>query len=163
MMTIGINGICVAWTTGGNNQTASIFSAKLGWTALETRNYNTLINFSSQIGKATGALYGGKIIPHGRKKAFIGFNILAMLSCLVMQIVNVYTISIGKFLNGFFVTVVHLSAIKMINETIPVYLLGSCGTVIQTTSALGYMLVLGLGMGLPSNDYDPELVGDEAN
>ena len=46
-LTIGINGICVAWTTGGNNQTAPIFAAKLGWTADETIFYNTCINFSS--------------------------------------------------------------------------------------------------------------------
>ena len=32
IFTMGINGVCVAWTTGGNNQTASIFAAKLGWT-----------------------------------------------------------------------------------------------------------------------------------
>ena len=29
--TMGINMICVAYTTGGNNQTASIFAAKLNW------------------------------------------------------------------------------------------------------------------------------------
>jgi hypothetical protein len=33
VLTMGINGICVAWTTGGNNQTASIFEAKLDWDA----------------------------------------------------------------------------------------------------------------------------------
>ena len=47
ILTMAANGICVAWTTGGNNQTASIFSAKLNWTADETRRYNSLINFSS--------------------------------------------------------------------------------------------------------------------
>ena len=80
-----------------------------------------------------------------------------------MQILNVWTIAIGKFLHGFFVTVVHLAAIKMVNETIPVYLLGSIGPIIQTSTAAGYLLVLGMGLGLPQNDYNPELVGDEAN
>jgi hypothetical protein len=47
IITMGANGICVAWTTGGNNQTASIFAAKLGWSADETRKYNSMINFSS--------------------------------------------------------------------------------------------------------------------
>ena len=46
-LTIGINGICVAWTTGGNNQTAPIFAAKFGWSEKETMYYNTMINFSS--------------------------------------------------------------------------------------------------------------------
>jgi len=51
---------------------------------------------------------------------------------MLMQILNTYTISLGKFLNGFFVTVVHMANIKMINETVPVYLLGACGTVVGT-------------------------------
>ena len=28
---MAINGINVAWTTGGNNQTSAVFAAKLGW------------------------------------------------------------------------------------------------------------------------------------
>jgi hypothetical protein len=51
---------------------------------------------------------------------------------MLMQVLNTYTISLGKFLNGFFVTVVHMANIKMINETVPVYLLGACGTVVGT-------------------------------
>ena len=160
---MGINGICVAWTTGGANQTASIFAAKLAWSPAQTRFNNTLINFMSQIGKALGAFYGGKIIPSGRKRVFVVFNVLAILSCLVMQILNVYTIALGKLMHGFFVTVVHLAAIKMVNETVPVYLLGSCGTVLQTSTALGYMLVLGFGLGLPPADYDPAVSDSVSN
>jgi len=130
MLTAGINGIPVAWTTGGNNQTANIFAAKLGWSALETRRNNTMINFASQIGKAIGATIGGRLIPGGRRRVFIYGNVLAILSCLIMQYLSLYTLVAGKFLNGLFVTVVHIAAIKMINETIPVYLLGSYGTII---------------------------------
>ena len=109
ILTMAANGICVAWTTGGNNQTASIFAAKLEWTADETRKYNSLINFSSQLGKAMGAYFGGRIITQGRKKVFIKYNILAIVACLIMQIVSVFTLSLGKFLHGFFVTVVHMA------------------------------------------------------
>ena len=49
---------------------------------------------------------------------------------MLMQIVNIYTLTIGKFLNGFFVTIVHIANIKMINETVPVFLLGKFGTVV---------------------------------
>jgi len=61
-ITMAINGINVAWTTGGNNQTANIFAAKLGWSGEETRFYNTMINFASQFGKAIGAFVGGILI-----------------------------------------------------------------------------------------------------
>lgn len=81
---MGLNGLCVAWTTSGNNQTANIFAAKFDWTSEETRFYNSLINFSSQLGKTIGALYGGKIIADGRKKIYILFNILSIAACLIM-------------------------------------------------------------------------------
>lgn len=77
---MSVNAINVAFTTGGNNQTANIFAAKLMWTPEEVRRNNTFINLASQIGKAIGATYGGKIIPLGRKRAFIIFNVLAILS-----------------------------------------------------------------------------------
>ena len=51
----------------------------------------------------------------------------------------------------------------MINETVPVYLLGRFGPVIQTMTAMGYLLVLGMGRGLPDADYDPDLQDNPLN
>lgn len=117
----------MAWTNGGNNQTASVFAAKLDWTASETRLFNTLINFGSALGKAIGAIYGSRVIIMGRKKAFILFNVLSLLSTLMMQVLSVYTLVIGKLLSGTFTTVVHMAMLKHINETVPVHLLGKFG------------------------------------
>ena len=50
-----------------------------------------------------------------------------------------------------------MAATKMVNETVPVFMLGRVGVVVQTMMAFGYMLVMGMGMGLPSDDYDPTL------
>ena len=50
----------------------------------------------------------------------------------------------------------------MINETVPVYLLGSYGTVLQTCAAVGFMFCFGLGLGLPQSDYDPEMPNEAA-
>lgn len=80
ILTLSLNGICVAYTTGGNNQTASIFAAKLDWDGAETRKYNTYINLSSQVGKTIGATLGGRLITNGRRRIFVIFNILAILS-----------------------------------------------------------------------------------
>lgn len=115
------------------------------------------------MGKALGATFGGKVIPYGRKKVFIWFNIMAILSLLIMQIVSIWTICLGKLLHGIFVTTVHMACLKMINETIPVYMLFKFGTVIQTCAAFGYLLVLGLGLGLPQSDYVPGLSGNKQN
>jgi MFS family permease len=89
-----------------------------------------MINFASQLGKAMGAFYGGRLIQTGRKKVYIFGNVMSIVSCLLMQIVSMFTLFTGKFLNGFFVTVVHMAQIKMINETVPVYLLGTCGPIV---------------------------------
>ena len=51
----------------------------------------------------------------------------------------------------------------MINETVPVYLLGTCGPVVQAMTSLGYIFVLGFGQGLPEADYNPSLVDDPEN
>lgn len=50
-----------------------------------------------------------------------------------------------------------MAATKMINETVPVFMLGQVGVVVQTMMAFGYCLVMGMGMGLPAADYDPAL------
>jgi predicted MFS family arabinose efflux permease len=67
-LTLGANGICVAWTTGGHNQLANLVAAKLDWTGDQTRFYNSLINLASMIGKTLGAMVGGQFIQKGRKK-----------------------------------------------------------------------------------------------
>jgi MFS family permease len=106
---MAINGICVAYTTGGNNQTASIFAAKMEWDAEQTRRNNTIINTASYLGGTIGAYIGGRLIPYGRKKTYLWGNFLALLSCLMMQIVSLETLAIGKLLNALFVTVVHIA------------------------------------------------------
>jgi len=101
----GLNGICVAWTTAGNNQTANVIAAKLGWSYEMTMYNNSMINVCSQMGKTVGAFYGGKLIPIGRKKVFIGGNIVALISCVMQQYLSLPVICVGKFLNGTFVTI----------------------------------------------------------
>ena len=101
------------------------------------------------MGKTVGATVGGNIIANGRKRIFIFFNILAIISQVLMQILDLRTIVLGKFLNGLFVTSVHIAYIKMINETAPVYLLGICGTVVGFMQNFGYMTVQSLGVMLP--------------
>ena len=64
--TLAANNINVAWTTGGCNQTSSLFAAKLGWSADDTIFYNSMLNLASQVGKAIGAFIGGSLIREGR-------------------------------------------------------------------------------------------------
>jgi len=51
----------------------------------------------------------------------------------------------------------------MINETVPVYLLGRYGPVVSAGVACGYFLVFVFGKGLPQADYNPKLMDDADN
>jgi hypothetical protein len=78
----------------------------------------------------------------------------------MQQVLNLYSISIFKFLNGFFVTVTHVAAVKMINETIPNQLLGSAGNIVQGYFSMGLMICFGLGLNLPKADFQPGVTDD---
>jgi len=160
---MALNTINVAWTTAGHNQVSPIFAAKLNWTADETRLNNSLINFASNVGKALGAVIGGKIIEKGRKSCFITYNILSIFACLAMQYMDLYTIMAAKFVHGLFVTYVHMSNVKMINETVPEYLKSQYGTYIAVVMTSGYTLTMIVGLGLPEEDYNPALPKTGAN
>jgi hypothetical protein len=43
----------------------------------------------------------------------------------------------------------------MLNETVPVYELGTYGILTQVQGCLGYLIILGMGIGLPQADYVP--------
>lgn len=134
-----------------------IFAAKLDWTPEETRYNNSLINFASNVGKAIGAVIGGKIIENGRKDCFVTYNFLSIFACLAMQYLDLYTIIAAKFVHGLFVTFVHMSNVKMINETVPEYLKSQYGTYIAVVMTSGYTLTMIVGLGLPDQDYNPAL------
>ena len=77
-----------------------------------------------------GAVVGGKLVKGGRKKVFLDFNAYAVISYIFMQVLDVYVMAAAKFVNAFLVTVVQVAAVMMVNETVPAYLLGACGSVI---------------------------------
>lgn len=163
VITMALNTINVAWTTAGHNQVAPIFAAKFQWTEDETRLNNSLINFASNVGKALGAVIGGKLIEQGRKSCFIKYNILSIIACLAMQYLNLYAIIAAKFVHGLFVTFIHMSNVKMINETVPTHLKSQYGTYIAVVMTSGYTLTMIVGLGLPEGDYNPALAKSGEN
>ena len=72
-----------------------------------------------------------------------------------MQYVSVHTLVAGKLMNGFFVTITQIAALKMINETVPVKVIGKFGSIFSIMMTTGYMLVFISGLGLPPLDYNP--------
>lgn len=76
---------------------------------------------------------------------------------------DLYTIMTAKFIHGLFVTFVHMSNVKMINETVPEYLKSQYGTYIAVVMTSGYTLTMIVGLGLPDQDYNPALPKEGTN
>ena len=80
---LGFGGLNLAFAISGNNQTANIIAAKFQMDAEEKLFWNSLINVCSVVGMGLGAFLGGLIIPIGRRKTLIIFNLIAIVSiCL---------------------------------------------------------------------------------
>ena len=77
-----------------------------------------------------------------------------------MQWLNIWAIILGKFLQGISVTVVHLAVMKIINETVPLSMVGFFGVFINQVGTIGMLLSLGLGIIMPPADYDPSILND---
>ena len=80
-----------------------------------------------------------------------------------MQYLNIWAIIVGKLLQGIPVTVVHLACMKMINETVPLSMVGYFGVFIQLLGSVGLLLSLGLGIIMPAADYDPSIKYVQSN
>ena len=73
------------------------------------------------------------------------------------------TLCVGKVVHGIMVTIVMITASKLINESVPVYLLDKYGAAQQVFSGIGLILVLGFGTELPQANYDPRILNDPTN
>jgi MFS family permease len=120
------------------------------------RQNNKLINICSLFGKTIGAVIGGKLIENGRRSAFIKYNLLAILASLIMQYLSLFTLCLGSFLQGICIIIVQISISKMINESIPVYKLGSVGVITPIGISFGYVIFLAMSTFLPDKATDKQ-------
>ena len=71
------------------------------------------------VGIAIGTGSASKVMKLSRRKAFIGFNLLGIVACLISSINTFSTVIIGRFLYGFTCGVMLNITPKMLLETIP--------------------------------------------
>jgi hypothetical protein len=124
-------------------------AVKFGWNENETKLYNSLMNAASCFGMGSGSLAGGFIIPIGRRKTIIYFNFLSIIAtCLTLNL-NIWSIIAGKLLYGFSSGVINIACPKMLDETVPLELIGGFGIATNTFICVGIFFGVALGMGLP--------------
>jgi len=80
-----------------------------------------------------------------------------------MQYLNIYSLIFRKLFTAFSTTIVQMSVMKHINETVPVAALAKFAIAMQLVSTIGTAFCFGLGRGLPQGDYDPAVKGSQSN
>ena len=79
------------------------------------------------------------------------FNILSILGTCTSLIEKLASIVIGKFIFGFSVGVLNVAGPKMLDETVPVDLLGAFGIATNVYICFGIGLATLIGVGLPKD------------
>ena len=91
----------------------------MNWEAENIAFYKTMVVTGSVLGVAIGAITGGKIISHGRRKSVLVFSIVSIVGSLLSLVPNLAVILIGRLIFGFGAGVIVTASPKIIEETVP--------------------------------------------
>ena len=136
-------------------------AVKFGWNEDETKFYNSLINLASIIGLALGCFFGGLIIPIGRRKTILIFNLLSIVGLSLSLILTFPTIIVGKLMFGITAGILSIACPKILDETIPLEHLGSYGNASNIFLCVGIGGALLIGFGLPDENDLEALENDQ--
>lgn len=100
------------------------------------------------LGGAFGSIFGGKIITFGRRKVTIFFNLVLFVSVWIKCIENLGALCVGRFIFGFSAGIFTCAGPKMVEETVPINLIGQFGMVSNATICFGCMVAMLVGWGL---------------
>lgn len=156
MFTIGLGVVHTAFSLSGNTLTTPIFQAKLGWDENETRLYNTLISSAGIIGLAFGSFLGGRLISDGRRRAALIMNCVAIFGSLICMHVSVWSLCLGRVINGLTSGVMNVIMGKCIDETFEGVLASRLSMFTNICICFGLTFAMNLGFLLPPVDADSE-------
>ena len=113
--------------------------------------YESLIGSSFILGTVIGSGFAGSMIRFGRRRVLIVGNIICALAVVPTLFLNIYTICVGRFIFGFVAGIYQVNVPRMIEETVPMYLLGMFGPFTNLANCGGKMITLGLGAFAPDD------------
>eukprot|EP00347_Sterkiella_histriomuscorum_P013305 403365224 len=143
-----------------NNQVSPILDVQFGLIDdNEKKFYHTMIGSSAVLGATVGSFSAGSIIQIGRRKSIIIFNFIAILATFSTLVLNFYAMCAGRFVLGFCGGLFSVSLARMIDETVPINLLGTFGVVTNLSMNAGNMVSILMGAGLPDQD-DTQAIKD---
>lgn len=135
----------------GTNLISPVLTTKFDWHHQNGEFYIVLLDAAGILGMAIGSLICGSFIKHGRRKTFIMFNIIGMATIIPQLFNNIVTIFIGRFFFGICTGILASTGAKMIDELVPVRLLGLYGPATSVFMTFGMFNSMILGLMLPSS------------
>lgn len=128
----------------------------MGWNEQETRLYNTLISSAGIIGLAFGSFLGGKLISDGRRRASLIMNTVAIFGSLLCMHLSVWSLCLGRVINGLTSGVMNVIMGKCIDETFEGFLASRLSMFTNICICFGVTFAMNLGFMLPPVGADQE-------
>ena len=76
---------------------------------------------ASVVGISIGAIIGGQIISHGRRRSVLVYNLVSIVGSLLSLVANLPVMCIGRLIFGFATGVLVTACPKIIEETVPAH------------------------------------------
>lgn len=110
--------------------------------------YMTIISSTSVAGVSLGSVFGGSLIPYGRRKMYILFALVAIIGCILSTFPNMGVMIAGRFIYGFGSGVMCVAGPRIMNEIVPNHLMdlgfnSSTNIFINIFSMMSMLLGLG--------------------
>lgn len=115
--------------------------------------YITILSTASIIGISVGSVIGGDFVKAlGSRKTIIYFNIVGLIGSIMSLMVNFRIMVLGRFTFGFGSGILMCATSKILEETIPVYLIDKgFGTSTNILMQLFNFMLLLMAIGMPED------------
>ena len=153
MITILLGSAHVGYSMSSANQLATEFNNKYHWeTDSEQAIHQSYIGASIVCGLSAGALIGSYIIPIGRRKTLLIFNVVGLAGVTMVMFQNIWMLLFGRLIYGFAVGVNSVAMPRYLDEVIPLRLYNICIAMYVTSINVGFLFALDGAIFLPK-DY----------
>ena len=122
------------------------------WSDNKADLYTSIVSTSAVLGIAIGALCAGFLIEKGRRRLIVFGNVVALIGSAMCMVLNYWSICAGRLLLGLASGLIMAAAPRMLEETVPPYLMGSFG--VSTNLALNSAILIDslFAIMMPSSD-----------
>ena len=128
---------------------------QLGWDEADWEILTTILSSCSVAGGALGFLAGGTLIQKGRKKMIIIFNVFIIIGSVMSMFLDTTVMCVGRFVFGFATGILATATPKIIEETIPDYVIDKgYGVSTNCSICFGIFVCFLLGIAMPQDSEE---------